>query len=149
MTNGDCGFTTDRAPRLLDLGLQLCDLLVDVRPVDIGLTRLLKTDKVNGLFKDPRLRKNSFRSDGEALHEPKEPSGGGTGEHLNGLLDAEADRLCGAKRYERSADRVDTRSGHYPRTLTTTAGDVETPTADRPIERRTPCLAPASRKRAT
>ncbi len=24
---------------------------------------------------------------------------------LNGLLDAEADRLCGAKRYERSADR--------------------------------------------
>ncbi len=44
---------------------------------------------------------------------------------LNGLLDAEADRLCGAKRYERSAGRVDTRSGHYPRTLTTTAGDVE------------------------
>lgn len=44
---------------------------------------------------------------------------------LNGLLDAEADRLCGAKRYERSADRLDTRSGHYPRTLTTTAGDVE------------------------
>src|SRR5438876_1680018 len=44
---------------------------------------------------------------------------------LNGLLDAEADRLCGAGRYERSADRVDTRAGHYTRSLTTTAGDVE------------------------
>ena len=28
-------------------------------------------------------------------------------ETLNGLLDAEADSLCNAKRYERSADRVD------------------------------------------
>lgn len=43
---------------------------------------------------------------------------------LNALLDAEADALCGAKRYERSADRVDTRSGSYPRTLHTTAGEV-------------------------
>ena len=32
-------------------------------------------------------------------------------ETLNGLLDAEADRLCQAKRYERTADRVDTRAG--------------------------------------
>lgn len=32
-------------------------------------------------------------------------------ETLNGLLEAEADQLCGAKRYERSADRVDTRAG--------------------------------------
>ena len=31
-------------------------------------------------------------------------------ETLNNLLDAEADQLCGAKRYERSADRVDTRA---------------------------------------
>ncbi len=30
-------------------------------------------------------------------------------ETLNGLLDAEADSLCNAKRYERTADRVDTR----------------------------------------
>jgi hypothetical protein len=28
---------------------------------------------------------------------------------LNALLDAEADRICGAGRYERSVDRVDTR----------------------------------------
>ena len=30
---------------------------------------------------------------------------------LNGLLDAEADALCGAKRYERSPERLDTRAG--------------------------------------
>ena len=33
-------------------------------------------------------------------------------ETLNSLLDAEADELCRAQRYERSADRVDTRAGH-------------------------------------
>jgi len=44
---------------------------------------------------------------------------------LNGLLDAEADRLCGARRYERSADRRDTRAGHYSRKLHTKAGEVE------------------------
>lgn len=31
---------------------------------------------------------------------------------LNGLLQAEADRLCGADRYERSPDRIDSRAGH-------------------------------------
>ena len=31
-------------------------------------------------------------------------------ETLNSLLDAEADALCGAQRYERSADRIDTRA---------------------------------------
>jgi len=46
-------------------------------------------------------------------------------ETLNQMLDAEADRLCGAKRYERSPDRVDSRAGHYKRGLHTTAGDVE------------------------
>jgi putative transposase len=44
---------------------------------------------------------------------------------LNALLDAEADALCGAKRYERSPDRVDTRAGHYTRALHTKAGEVE------------------------
>jgi transposase-like protein len=43
---------------------------------------------------------------------------------LNGLLDAEADELCGAKRYERSVDRLDTRAGHYERRLQTKAGEV-------------------------
>ncbi len=45
-------------------------------------------------------------------------------ETLNGLLEAEADAICGAGRYERSADRVDTRAGHYERKLETKAGEV-------------------------
>ena len=43
---------------------------------------------------------------------------------LNGLLEAEADRLCQAKRYERNPDRVDTRAGRYARKLHTKAGEV-------------------------
>jgi putative transposase len=46
-------------------------------------------------------------------------------ETLNGLLEAEADALCGAGRYERSPERVDTRAGHYSRKLLTKAGEVE------------------------
>ena len=46
-------------------------------------------------------------------------------ETLNGLLDAEADALCNAQRYERTADRVDTRSGSYDRKLQTKAGEVK------------------------
>jgi transposase-like protein len=43
---------------------------------------------------------------------------------LNGLLQAEADDLCGAKRYARSPERLDTRAGHYDRQLQTKAGEV-------------------------
>jgi transposase-like protein len=43
---------------------------------------------------------------------------------LNALLEAEADLLCGAKRYERSPERIDTRAGHYERQLHTKAGAV-------------------------
>ena len=46
-------------------------------------------------------------------------------ETLNALLDAEADELCRAQRYERSPERVDTRAGHYKRKLHTKAGEVE------------------------
>lgn len=45
-------------------------------------------------------------------------------ETLNGLLEAEADQLCQAKRYERSSQRVSTRAGHYQRKLHTKAGEV-------------------------
>jgi putative transposase len=45
-------------------------------------------------------------------------------ETLNGLLDAEADALCGAKRYEHNPGRADTRAGHYERQLHTKAGEV-------------------------
>lgn len=43
---------------------------------------------------------------------------------LNALLDAEADVLCGAKKYERSPDRTDSRAGTYDRSFHTKAGAV-------------------------
>jgi transposase-like protein len=46
-------------------------------------------------------------------------------ETLNAMLDAEADALCGAQRYERSPDRIDTRAGHYNRKFHTKAGEVD------------------------
>jgi len=46
-------------------------------------------------------------------------------ETLNALLDAEADRLCNAGRYERHEARRDTRAGSYRRKLQTKAGGVE------------------------
>jgi putative transposase len=46
-------------------------------------------------------------------------------ETLNSLLDAEADQLCNAGRYERSPERVDRRAGHYRRKLLVKAGEVE------------------------
>ena len=45
-------------------------------------------------------------------------------EALNAMLDAEADRLCGAARYERTEGRTDTRAGRYERALHTKAGEV-------------------------
>jgi len=45
-------------------------------------------------------------------------------ETLNSLLDAEADQLCKARRYERTAGREDTRAGSYTRSLETKAGRV-------------------------
>ena len=45
-------------------------------------------------------------------------------ETLNKMLDAEADELCKATRYERTEKRVDTRAGYYERNLETKAGKV-------------------------
>jgi transposase-like protein len=45
-------------------------------------------------------------------------------ETLNALLDAEADQLCGARKYERTEGRKDTRAGSYDRQLHTKAGEV-------------------------
>ena len=45
-------------------------------------------------------------------------------ETLNALLDAEADELCGARKYERTEGRKDTRAGSYDRQLHTKAGEV-------------------------
>ena len=44
---------------------------------------------------------------------------------LNALLDAEADQIANAGRYERTDERQACRSGHYRRGLTTTCGEVE------------------------
>ena len=44
---------------------------------------------------------------------------------LNGLLEAEADALCQARRYERNARRASTRAGHYGREFQTKAGTVQ------------------------
>jgi len=49
---------------------------------------------------------------------------GSVEETLNQLLDAEADQLCNAARYERTAARQDTRAGYYKRKLHTKAGEV-------------------------
>lgn len=43
---------------------------------------------------------------------------------LNRLLEEEADQICGAKRYERSEGRKDTRAGKYTRKLETRVGEV-------------------------
>src|SRR5688572_4004380 len=45
-------------------------------------------------------------------------------ETLNAMLDAEADRVAGAGKYERSPDRQDTRDGSYQRKLQTKAGEL-------------------------
>jgi transposase-like protein len=45
-------------------------------------------------------------------------------ETLNAMLEAEADRLCNAGRYERTTARRDQRSGSYDRKLQTKAGAV-------------------------
>src|SRR6202140_1666857 len=45
-------------------------------------------------------------------------------ETLNALLDAEADQLCRAERYERTEARKDTRAGSYQRQLHTQVGQV-------------------------
>ena len=44
---------------------------------------------------------------------------------MSALLDAEADRLVGAGRYERTEARHDTRAGSYERKLQPTAGEVQ------------------------
>ena len=44
---------------------------------------------------------------------------------LNGMLDAEAEQLVGAGRYERSADRQDTRAGHYERSFDMKVGRIK------------------------
>ena len=55
----------------------------------------------------------------------KELVRGSVEETLNDLLEAEAEKLTQAGRYERSEQRQGYRSGHYNRNLMTTAGEVK------------------------
>jgi putative transposase len=67
-----------------------------------------------------------IRIEQDQLHKHLDKVVRGTVEQtLNQLLDAEADRLCQASRYERSEARKDTRAGHYTRNLETKAGKVK------------------------
>ena len=54
----------------------------------------------------------------------KELVRGSVEETLNGLLEAEAEKLTQAGRYERNEQRQGYRSGHYNRSLMTSAGEV-------------------------
>src|SRR5262249_20182239 len=66
----------------------------------------------------PSLLNNVITIDDERIKSRLERVVPGTVEEtLNALLDAEADRLCNAQRYERSAARRDARAGHYERGL--------------------------------
>jgi putative transposase len=55
-------------------------------------------------------------------------------ETLNAMLDAEADRLCRAERYERTEARQDTRAGSYQRQLHTQVGEVSLKLRTLPFE---------------
>ena len=57
-------------------------------------------------------------------NELKELVRGSVEETLNELLEAEAQKLTQAARYERNEQRQGYRSGHYNGSLTTTSGDV-------------------------
>ena len=63
-------------------------------------------------------------NEGVIKSELKELVRGSVEETLNELLEAEAEKLTQAARYERNEQRQGYRSGHYNRNLTTTSGDV-------------------------
>ena len=79
----------------------------------------MKNDSTKALSKVIRI------DEGEIRGHLDEMVRGTVEETLNALLDAEADEMCNAQRYERSPERVDTRAGHYKRKLHTKAGEVE------------------------
>ncbi len=76
-------------------------------------------DTTNGLSKVIRI------DEGEIRGHLDEMVRGTVEETLNAMLDAEADEMCNAQRYEHSPDRIDTRAGHYKRKFHTKAGEVE------------------------
>ena len=68
---------------------------------------------------------NIIKFDQELIHtELKDLVKNSVEETLNAMLDAEADRLVNAERYARDEERKGYRAGHYDRSFSTTAGDV-------------------------
>ena len=68
---------------------------------------------------------NIIQLDQNAIHtELKDLVKNSVEETLNAMLDAEADRLVNAERYARDEGRKGYRAGHYDRSFTTTAGEV-------------------------
>ncbi len=68
---------------------------------------------------------NIITLDQNAIHtELKDLVKNSVEETLNAMLDAEADRLVNAERYARDGERKGHRAGHYDRSFTTTAGEV-------------------------
>ena len=63
-------------------------------------------------------------NEGVIKSELKELVRGSVEETLNELLEAEAEKLTQAARYERNEQRQGYRSGHYSRSLTTSSRDV-------------------------
>ena len=60
----------------------------------------------------------------EIKQQPEEMVRKSVEETLNAMLDAEADEIMQAHKYERTERRTDTRAEHYTRKLTTKAGEV-------------------------
>ncbi|MCP5348019.1 MAG: IS256 family transposase [Gammaproteobacteria bacterium] len=79
----------------------------------------MKNDNTKPLSKVIRIDENEIRGHLDEMVR------GTVEETLNAMLDAEADDLCNAQRYEHSPDRVDSRAGSYKRELHTKAGEVE------------------------
>ena len=68
---------------------------------------------------------NIIKLDQELIHtELKDLVKNSVEETLNAMLDAEADQLVNAERYARDEERKGYRAGHYDRSFSTTAGDV-------------------------
>lgn len=96
-----------------------------LRSVAVLTSGAIGSDEVTAT-QAPSLRLDAIHGDQAKIHEHLDGVVRRTVEEtLNALLDAEADRLGGAKRYERNAERRDTRAGHYGRTFHTKAGEVE------------------------
>ena len=79
----------------------------------------MENDTTRGLSKVIRIDESEIRGHLDKMVK------GTVEDTINALLEAEADEMCNALRYERSPDRIDTRAGHYKRKLHTKAGEVE------------------------